>query len=123
MKLLLNENIPPSLAGRLRSIGHECIHCGECGLTRNPDHEIVRFAIKNDFIIITHDLDYVRIISLSGEPKPSVITFRQNKISPNIFFESLSKALPKMEDFLIRGALVSLDDQLVRYRLLPVKRN
>lgn len=123
MKFLLNENIPPSLAHHLLSIGHESIHNYDCGLTGKTDEEVIRFASNNDLIILTLDLDYGRIISLSGQSKPSVITFRYKVVSPDILFECLIKILPEMTNVLVSGALISVDENIVRYRLLPLKRD
>ena len=123
MKFLLNENIPPSLVGYLRSEGYDSIHSINAGLSGKKDEEVIHYASANDYIIITHDLDYGRIISLSGEAKPSVITFRQKSISPEIITESLMITLPQIKEILQMGALVSIDQQLIRYRLLPFKRD
>jgi Uncharacterized protein conserved in bacteria len=123
MKFLLNENIPPSLSNRLKSLGYESIHIYDCGLTGKSDEAVIQFALMQGYIIITHDLDYSRIISLSGKPKPSVITIRQRVVSGEIIFESLRQLLPKVSDILISGALISVDQEVVRYRLLPLKRD
>ena len=64
MKFLLNENIPPSLVGYLRSGGYDSIHSFNAGLRGKKDEEVIQFAYINDYVIITHDLDYGRIISL-----------------------------------------------------------
>ena len=123
MKFLLNENIPPSLAEHLLSSGYDAIHSYRCGLNGKPDEEVIQFASTNGYIIITHDLDYGRIISLSGKAKPSVITLRQKQISPKIILESLLMLLPEVMNILENGALVSVDKQVIRYRILPLKRD
>lgn len=123
MKFLLNENIPPSLVAHLLSAGYESVHSYECGLSEKSDEEVILFALSRGYIIVTHDLDYGRMISLSGKAKPLVITFRQNTISPLIISESLLMALPQISEVLENGALVSIDEQLVRFRLLPLKRD
>lgn len=123
MKFLLNENIPPSLSNRLKSFGYDSIHIYDCGLTGQSDEVVIQFAFLHGYIILTHDLDYSRIISLSGNAGPSVITFRQKVISADIIIDSLTKVIPKISDILKSGALVSIDQELVRYRSLPLKRN
>ncbi len=123
MKFLLNENIPPSLTNRLKSFGYDAIHIYDCGLTGQSDENIIEFASLHNYIIITHDLDYSRIISLSGNSNPSVITFRQKVISADIISDSLARVIPKISVFLTSGALVSIDQELLRYRLLPLKRD
>lgn len=123
MKFLLNENIPPSLVDYLRSEGYDSIHSFNAGLSGKKDEEVIQFASINEYVIITHDLDYGRIISLSGEAKPSVITLRQKSVSLKIIAESLVITLPQIKEILQKGALVSIDQELIRYRLLPLKRD
>jgi len=122
MNFLLNENIPPSLAGLLQNIGWNAKHVWDLELIGKPDHVIVDFAVQNDLIIITHDLDYGRIVSLSGEKKPSVITFRLDRISTSILFDLISTNRIQLEHYLQLGALLTIDSEKIRYRLLPIKK-
>lgn len=87
----MNENIPPSLVDHLMPGGYDSIHSFNAG---------IQFTSINEYVIITHYLEDGRIISLSGEAKPSVITFRQKSISLKIIAESLMIALPKIKEIL-----------------------
>ena len=122
MKFLLDENLPPSLCVQLSEIGHEAIHVRQCGLTGAPDLEIVNYTKAKQLCIITHDLDFSRIISLSGLDKPSVITLRHEKIGPQILLNVLTSQIPHIESILENGALVTIDEDKIRYRLLPLSR-
>lgn len=122
MKLLLDENLPPSIVPRLEHIGYTCKHIRDFELSGNPDIAIVEFAEKDDWIILTHDLDFSRIISVSGRTKPSVITFRLDKISTSIIMELLKSNLPSLEDKLIQGSLVTISSDKIRFQYLPLTR-
>lgn len=123
MKFLLNENIPPSLSPLLQRINWQASHAYDLKLNGKSDIDIVEFSIEHDFIIITHDLDYSRIVSLSGKTKPSVLSLRLDKISVDIIFNLISQNKIQLEHYLQKGALVSIDEKGFRFRTLPVVRN
>ena len=45
------------------------------------DERIVDIALKNNDVIITHDLDFGRILAFSNHSHPSVIIFRSGDMS------------------------------------------
>ncbi|MBY0435453.1 MAG: DUF5615 family PIN-like protein [Cyclobacteriaceae bacterium] len=123
MKFLLNENIPPSLCVQLQGINWDASHATHLGLQGKSDFEIVDFAIQNGFTILTHDLDYSRIVSLSRKDRPSVLSFRLEKISPALIFNLIKANKIQLEYYLQKGALISVDEKGLRFRVLPVVRN
>lgn len=123
MKFLLNENIPPSLSPLLQKISWDASHSDQLGLNGKSDIYIVEFAIQNEFVIITHDLDYSRIVSLSGKAKPSVLSFRLDSVSVGLLFRLISLNRIQLEHYLKLGALVSIDEKGFRFRALPVVRS
>ena len=76
MRFLLDMGLAPRTAQHLRERGHDAAHLGEQGLQRLPDVQIVAKAIAEQRIILTHDLDFGRIVALSRARAPSVVTFR-----------------------------------------------
>mgnify|MGYP001281172933 CR=1 FL=1 len=122
MKFLLNENISPSLSGKLSTIKLDSVHVKDVDLIGEPDIRIIEYAIVHGFTIITHDLDYSRIISLSAKEKPSVITVRIDKISSEILFSLIKNNINNLVPYLKKGALVTLEEDKIRFRLLPVER-
>jgi predicted nuclease of predicted toxin-antitoxin system len=73
-----------STADFLRRQGHDTIHLREEGLQRLDNVEIVRKARAEDRVILTHDLDFGRIMALSQRHLPSVITFRLSDMQPRL---------------------------------------
>ncbi|MBX2967510.1 MAG: DUF5615 family PIN-like protein [Cyclobacteriaceae bacterium] len=122
MKFLLNENISPSLKGKLSTVQIVSAHVKDIGLIGQPDVQIIEYARSNDYIIITHDLDYSRIISLSAKEKPSVITVRADKISSEILFTIIRQNIANLQSYLEKGALVTIEEDKIRFRLLPIER-
>ena len=121
MKFLLNENIPPSLSPLLQEINWNASHSYQLGLNGKSDNYIVEFAIQNEFVIITHDLDYSRIVSLSGKDKPSVLSFRLDNVSVGLLFKLISLNKIQLEHYLQLSALVSIDEKGFRFRVAWTK--
>ncbi len=120
MKFLLDENMPPSLAGLLQSIGHEARHVIEIGYNNTPDFKITEFAAASGEVIITHDTDFGTILALTGKNRPSVILFRWQAITAQSVLQFISKHLPQLEENLSKGALIVVDEHKIRVRNLPL---
>ena len=122
MKFLLDENLPPSLADKLKTIGYQARHVIEIGYNSTPDFKIAAFAAASGEIILTHDTDFGTILALTGNDKPSVILFRWQSIGVMSLFQFLEKHLPQLEEELDNGCFIAVDDNKIRVRPLPLKR-
>jgi predicted nuclease of predicted toxin-antitoxin system len=122
MTFLLDENLPPQLVPLLKEIGYHSYHVRNLQLAGKSDFELVDLAEKSDYVIITHDLDFSRIISVSGRKKPSVITLRLDKINTSILFELLKSNLPSLEEKLTKGSLITISRDKIRFQYLPLTR-
>lgn len=122
MKFLLNMNISRELGGRLAAEGHTCRHAGEIGMAQASDTTIMEEARKNQEVIITHDLDYGHLLAFSGEQSPSVIIIRLHNTHPNNLFVQIMNTWSEIENPLLTGAIVVLEDAAFRIRRLPITR-
>lgn len=104
----------------LREQGHDAVHLRDQGLQQLPDAEIVQKARVEGRIILTHDLDFGRIVALGGTRVPSVITFRLSDMRPSQVNQRLLSVLERFAEQLGMGALVSVTDNGIRVRSLPV---
>ena len=120
MKLLLDMGLARSTAAFLRAQGHDAVHLREQGLQRLSDDHIVQKALAENRIILTHDLDFGRIVALSSKRWPSVITFRLEDMRAVQVNRHLGYALDRFADDLDAGALISVRDEAIRVRRLPV---
>lgn|SRR5580700_4896238 len=82
MKILLDMNLTPSWVQFLQQVGFEAIHWSKVGRHDASDEEIMGFADKNNFVVLTHDLDFSAILAATKGKKPSVIQLRARNISP-----------------------------------------
>lgn len=120
MRFLIDENMALSCAAVLIEMGYDASHVSEIGLTATKDADITLFARENQYIIVTFDLDFSRIVALSSRTFPSIITFRTGEVNTTIFAALMRENLQHLEEALLSGALVTIDLNGVRIQRLPV---
>ena len=84
MRFLADMGLARSTTALLRSQGHDAVHLRDLGLQRLRDEDIIGMARAECRVILTHDLDFGRIVALGGDRIPSVITFRLADMRPNV---------------------------------------
>jgi len=94
MKFLLDDNVPYSLKTFLLDKGIECIKTFEAGLKGKNDEEIIKYAISNNYKIITLDLDFGFLFS--KYPKATIIIVRPRILLPERIIEIVVKWLDKI---------------------------
>ncbi len=75
MKLIVDAQLPPSLALTLRQAGHDAVAVREIGLRNAKDSEIWQYALQNRAAILTKDEDFAERSLCSPNP-PVVIWLR-----------------------------------------------
>lgn len=78
------------------------------------------FARINDYVVLTHDLDFSAILAATHGTKPSVVQIRSEDIGPEVIGRPVIKALFEMSAELESGALVTVDPNRSRLRILPL---
>ena len=111
----------PSLGARLAEQGHDARHARDLDLEDAPDRTIVERARRLAAIILTHDLDYGRLLAFSGEKSPSVIIFRGIANEPTVLFQVLQQHWHGLEEPIQTGAIVILEQEALRIRPLPIE--
>jgi len=96
-----------------------CRHAGDIGLSHAEDWQIIEEARRQEEIILTHDLDYGRLLAFTRQSSPSIIIFRTRRSQPDQIFQKLIDILPQVEEYLRRGSIVIVEDQIIRIRKLP----
>lgn len=122
MRFVLDMGLARNTAEFLRQHGHDAIHLRDQGLQRLSDEKIVDKALAERRIILTHDLDFGRIVALSRGQLPSVITFRLADMRAAEVNRRLEDVVDRLAALLEEGALISVTDDAVRVRRLPVGR-
>lgn len=120
MNFLADMGISPATVAFLRELGHEAVHLHELGLDRMPDLDILDRSRRDGQVILTSDLGFGDLLAHSGAGLPSVIIFRLSDMRPTSVNAHLGVALSKFGDDLAAGAILSVTDQRIRVRRLPI---
>jgi len=122
MNFLLDVGISPRLGDLLELDGHAFRYIPEHFSNTLSDSEILEVARHANEVIITHDLDFGKLLAFSGHAAPSVILFRIHHINADIFYSLLQALWLEIEAPLKRGAFVVVEEHSVRIRTLPMLR-
>jgi len=119
VKFLADMGVAQSTVAWLRGQGYDAVHLRDEGLQRLDDGSIVTKARDEGRVILTHDLDFSRIVALSQADSPSVITFRLDDMRPSHVNHYLAQVLARFSSDLEKGVLVSVNERGIRVRPLP----
>jgi predicted nuclease of predicted toxin-antitoxin system len=81
------------------------------------------WAKANGYLLFTHDLDFGAILAVTEAEGPSVIQIRTQDITPDHAKNLLLTILDKFAKNLLQGALISVDEEKSRVRLLPLRKD
>ena len=121
MELLINMNPLPRWIDLFVDAGIEAVHWLRVGAKNAPDSEIMVYASTNDYVVLTHDLDFSAILAATHGEKPSVVQIRAEDTSLDAIGRQVIIALRQMTAELDEGALLTVDPNRTRLRLLPLR--
>jgi predicted nuclease of predicted toxin-antitoxin system len=122
VKLLIDMNLSPIWVDFIWSAGIEAAHWASVGEHDAPDVDIMAYAAAEDYIVLTHDLDFGAILAATNGAWPSVVQFRASNLSPGTIGRHLLDALRHMEAEIEQEALLTIEPARARMRLLPLRR-
>lgn len=122
MNILLDMNLPPTWVEFLAAHGVDAVHWSTVGDPRAPDSALMAWALANDHVVFTHDLDFGVLLALSGASGPSVLQVRTLDVTPEAIGDAVIQVLTLHGGELDRGAIVTFDQASQRVRLLPIRR-
>ena len=121
MKFLIDMPLSPALANCLRALGHDAVHAGDIGLHRASDEVIIAKARQENRVIVTADLDYPRLLAITVAEGPGLILFRGGNWSEVDVRVRLEKVLEMIPDVEIACSILTVDQNSIRRRRLPIK--
>jgi predicted nuclease of predicted toxin-antitoxin system len=113
-------NLTPEWVEYFTAREMESVHWSDVGDPKALDPEIMTFAKENGFVVFTHDLDFGSILAVTHARGPSVIQARVEDPVPATIGEAVVEAIAENEAHLERGALLTLDPDKLRVRILPI---
>lgn len=77
------------------------------------------WARERGYVVFTHDLDFGALLAATQAEGPSVIQVRAQNVLPEDIGNTVAKAIRGLQGELQRGALISIDLERARARILP----
>lgn len=122
MRLLIDESLQHDLAAALIDHGHDAVHVADVGLQGAPDVDVLAKARADDRVVVTADTDFGTLLALSGASGPSVVLLRRSGRRVHERARIVLLVVDLVADQLASGAVVTVDNERVRIRPLPVDR-
>ena len=123
MKLVVDMNLSPDWVSFLAVEQIQAVHWSTVGEPTAPDTAIMTWAKENSCVVFTHDLDFGKLLALTKAQAPSVIQIRSQDTFPEAIGHLLLSALKQFEQELKQGALITINSDKTRVRVLPFNRN
>jgi len=122
MRLLVDMNLPPSLARFLSQNGFECFHWSEIGAGDESDAAVFSWAASHEAAVVTHDMGFSAMLAATRGRGPSVVQVRVQDVLSEQFRRALLHALHSFKEQMEAGAIVVVEPARSRVRLLPLIR-
>jgi predicted nuclease of predicted toxin-antitoxin system len=123
MKILIDMNLSPEWVKTFANNGIEAKHWSNIGDKSAMDEVIMQWALNNNYIVFTNDLDFGSLLAVTQAQFPSVIQVRAQDLLPQNLEKIVMNALKQFELELESGALVTIDISRSKVRILPIMRN
>ena len=120
LKFIADMDISPLTVDQLKKGGWEIIRVSDVMDARTSDIEILNYARDHKRVVITHDIDFSELLAIHGFDTPSVINLRIENMFPDFVTHRIIEVVSQLEEELIRGIVVSVDEFSARFRPLPI---
>jgi len=115
-------NLSPRWVDMLATAGLEAAHWSTLGPHSASDAEIMGYARTHDYVVLTSDLDFGTILAATQGDKPSVVQIRADDVNPEVIGSHVVAAVRQVGPDLESGALLTVDPNRARLRILPLLR-
>ena len=120
MKLLLDMNIPFTYSVHFAQRSIKALRWSDVGSPDADDELIMAFAREKDYIVLTYDLDFGTLLSVTHDMKPSVVQIRSSVLNTEQDVDLVVAALYKYRNELLQGAVLSISQRKARIHILPL---
>lgn len=87
--LLTDENIHPGVVNVLRALGKDVLTAAEAHLAGKSDEAVLDRAVQEGRVVLTHDSDFGRLVSLSGLTVPGIVYLRPGHLNAALIAAAL----------------------------------
>jgi predicted nuclease of predicted toxin-antitoxin system len=124
LRLLVDQNLPQTLATMLQAAGHDATHTEDVGFATAPDPQIMEWCCTNDRVLITADKKLTKFLASAAATCPSVVVTRDLRtMRAGELARLLIANLPQIAETIERhghAVFVLAPGKLVRAELLPL---
>lgn len=120
MRFLADMAISQSTLNWLRDQGYDAFHVRDEAMQRADDSVILAKARDQMRVLLTLDLDFGYLMAISGTELPSIVIFRLGNESAEVVTRRLADVIECCVSDLEQGALVTVDEDSIRVRMLPI---
>jgi predicted nuclease of predicted toxin-antitoxin system len=120
VKIVIDMNLSPAWAEYFHIAGIEAQHWSKLGDPKASDRAIMAYAREHGFVVFTHDLDFGNVLAATQARGPSVIQVRTQNPVPDAVGDVVVAAMEQHRFLLERGALVTIEPDRLRARVLPI---
>lgn len=90
---LTDENIDPEVVQWLVDAGFDVLDVCRAGLQGSSDAELLRLAVAETRVIVTHDADFGTLATHQGEPVVGIVYLRPGHAAPEFTVGTLTSLL------------------------------
>jgi len=118
MRFLID--LSPSWVPFLQNAGFEAVHWSAVGSVDASDRTLLQWAAGHDHVVVTNLRFFGDPCRATQRRKPSVIQIRADLLTPVAIGSAVLRAIAQTERELAEGALISIDLDRARVRILPL---
>ena len=105
VKAIIDAQLPPALARRLRELGHDAKHVEDLSLRHADDGNIWNYALANQAAIITKDEDFT-YRSSQAKVAPVIVWLRVKNVSRQALLAWFEPMIPQIEHLIASGEML-----------------
>lgn len=121
LRLIADVHISPLTVSVLQTQGYDIVRTTDLLPANAADVEILELARAEGRIVLTQDLDFSMLVALTNCDRPSLITLRLSSAKPDVVTQRFLEVLPNLTQELMDGSAVTINDESVRIRKLPIR--
>lgn len=121
MRFLVDANLSPRVAARLRAAGHDATHVFDEGLGTANDRTVLLHASGEDRAVVSADADFAMLLAVDRRGKPSFILLRSaDRLTPDQQADLILVNVGAVTHDLESGAVITIGRGHLRMRPLPM---
>ena len=114
-------NVSPKTVSVFQHLGFDMIGVSSLLAETASDESIMNLARNTDRVLITQDLDFSALLAIHGYDRPSLITLRLSHSDPQTVTDRLYQVIPQIQEALLNGCAVTVEDRVIRIRPIPIR--